>query len=78
VKTYFHSATRLMQDGKVMQIRVWGRYLDEWSWRDGQWRIDKRLTLFDVDEIREVTEMVRRDGGSRDRTDPSYAVLKGL
>jgi SnoaL-like protein len=77
-ETYFHSATRLMQDGKVIQIRVWGRYLDEWSRRDGQWRIDKRLTVFDFDEIREVTEMVRRDGGSRDRTDPSYAVLKGL
>ena len=67
-----------MQDDKVMQIRVWGRYLDEWSRRDGQWRIDKRLTLFDFDEIREVTEMVRRDDGSRDRTDPSYTVLKGL
>jgi hypothetical protein len=34
--------------------------------------------LFDFDEIREVTQMVRRDGASRDRTDPSYAVLKGL
>jgi SnoaL-like domain len=77
-ETYFHSATRLMQDGKVIQIRVWGRYLDEWSRRVGQWRIDKRLTLFDFDEIREVTEMVRRDDPSRDRTDPSYAVLKGL
>jgi hypothetical protein len=77
-ETYFHSATRLMQDGEVIQIRVWGRYLHEWSRRDGQWRIDKRLTLFAFDEIRQVTEMVRRDGASRDRTDPSYAVLKGL
>jgi SnoaL-like domain len=77
-ETYFHSATRLMQDSKVMQIRVWGRYLDEWSRRNGQWRIDKRLTLFDFDEVREVTEMVRRDSAIRDRTDPSYAVLKGL
>jgi hypothetical protein len=68
----------LMQDDKVLQIRVWGRYLDEWSRRDGQWRIDKRLTLFDFDEVREVTEMVRRDGPSRDHTDPSYAVLKAL
>jgi len=76
-ETYFHSATRLMQDDKVMQIRVWGRYLDDWSRRDGQWRIDNRLTLFDFDEIREVTEMVRRNA-NRDHTDPSYAVLKGL
>ena len=77
-ETYFHSATRLMQDDKVMQIRVFGRYLDEWSRRDGQWRIDKRLALFDFDEVREVIEMARRDGFVRDRTDPSYAVLKGL
>ncbi len=76
-ETYFHSATRLMQDDKVTQIRVWGRYLDEWSRRDRLWRIDKRLTLFDFDEVREVTEMVSREA-IRDRTDPSYAVLKGL
>jgi hypothetical protein len=66
-----------MQDDKVTQIRVWGRYLDEWSRRDRLWRIDKRLTLFDFDEVREVTEMVSREA-IRDRTDPSYAVLKGL
>ncbi|BBZ39063.1 nuclear transport factor 2 family protein [Mycobacterium conspicuum] len=74
-ETYFHSATRLAQDDKVMQIRVWGRYLDEWSRREGQWRIDKRLTLFDFDEVREVTEMTQRPA-TRDRTDPSYAVLE--
>jgi hypothetical protein len=77
-ETYFHSATRLMQDDTLMQIRVWGRYLDEWSRRDGHWRIDKRQTLFDFDEVRAVNEMVQRADGSRDRTDPSYAVLKGL
>ena len=48
-----------------------------WSRRDRLWRIDKRLTLFDFDEVREVTEMVSREA-IRDRTDPSYAVLKGL
>jgi hypothetical protein len=76
-ETHSHSATRLIQDGKVMQIRVWGRYPDEWSRRDGQWRIDKRLTLFDFEDIREVAEMVRRDDVGGHRPDPSYAVLKG-
>jgi hypothetical protein len=76
-ETYFHSATRMMQEDKVIQVRVWGRYLDEWSRRNDQWRIDKRLTLFDFDEVREVTEMASRTA-IRDRTDPSYAVLKGL
>ncbi|SPM36032.1 3-phenylpropionate/cinnamic acid dioxygenase, small subunit [Mycobacterium rhizamassiliense] len=76
-ETYFHSATRMMQEDNVIQVRVWGRYLDEWSRRNSQWRIDKRLTLFDFDEVREVTEMASRPA-IRDRTDPSYAVLKGL
>ena len=30
-----------------------------------------------MDEIREVTPMKQLDIGQRDRTDPSYAVLKG-
>ena len=67
---------RLLQDDNVVQIRVWGRYLDEGSRRHGQWRSDKRLTLFDFDEVREVTEMARQRFRPR-RTDPSYAVLKG-
>ena len=74
-ETYFHSATRLMMDGKPMQIRVWGRYLDSWSRRDGDWAIDRRLTVFDFDEVREITRTLRCDEGARDRSDPSYAVL---
>jgi hypothetical protein len=74
---YFHSATRLMMGGKHMQIRVWGRYLDTWSRREGEWAIDRRLTVFDFDELREITQTMRSDEGARDRTDPSYAVLKG-
>lgn len=76
-EVYFHSATRLIIDGKLMQIRVYGRYLDRWSRRDGIWAIDKRLTLFDFDETREVTRTERFDYGTRDQTDPSYAFLKG-
>jgi hypothetical protein len=76
-ETYFHSATRLEMDGKPVQIRVWGRYLDTWSRRGGDWAIDKRLTMFDFDEVREVTRTLRGDEGARDRSDPSYAVLKG-
>ena len=77
-ETYFHSATRLMMDGKVTQIRVWGRYLDSWSRRGGEWAIDKRLTVFDFDELRDITRTMRCDEGARDRSDPSYGFLKDL
>jgi hypothetical protein len=76
-ETYFHSATRLVREGKLTQIRVWGRYLDSWSRRDGEWAIDRRLTVFDFDEVREIGRTLRCDEGARDRTDPSYAVLQG-
>lgn len=75
-ETYFHSATRLMMDGKHMQIRVWGRYLDTWSRRGGEWAIDRRRTVFDFDELREITQTMRADEGARDGSDPSYQVLR--
>ena len=75
-ETYFHSATRLMMEGQVTQIRVWGRYLDTWSKRNGEWAIDRRLTVFDFDELRDITRTMRGDEGRKDRSDPSYAVLK--
>jgi hypothetical protein len=76
-ETYFHSATRLMMEGKVTQIRVWGRYLDQWSKREGEWAIGKRLVVFDFDELREITRTMRCDEGARDRSDPSYEYLIG-
>lgn len=76
-EVYFHSATRLMIEGKLTQIRVYGRYLDRWSRRDGHWAIDLRRALFDFDELREVTLTERFDYGTRDMSDPSYAFLKG-
>lgn len=75
-ETYFHSATRLMMDGKHTQIRVWGRYLDTWSRRDGEWAIDRRRTVFDFDELREITRTMRADEGARGSSDPSYEVLR--
>ncbi len=76
-ETYFHSATRMMIDGKLSEVRVYGRYLDRWSRRDGRWAIDARRTLFDFDELREVVRTDRFDQGTRDASDPSYAFLKG-
>ena len=76
-ETYFHSATRIMAEGKLIQIRVYGRYIDRWARRDGRWAITQRKTIFDFDETRDVAITERHEQGARDRSDPSYQFLKG-
>lgn len=68
---------RLGGQDKVQQITVWVRYIDAWSRRDGDWRLDKRQTIIDFDEIRDVVPMGQHAVGRRDREDPSYQVLGG-
>jgi hypothetical protein len=67
---------RIRSGDQVKQISVWGRYIDQWSRRDGRWSLDKRIVVRDFDEIREVVAMGDYDAGRRDRSDPSYAVLR--
>ena len=76
-EAYVTANIRLQRDGKLLQIGVWGRYLDQWSKRSGRWGIDHRRVLYDFDEIREVTPMNQRALDSRDRDDPSYTLLAG-
>jgi hypothetical protein len=66
---------RLMRGEQLMQLGVWGRYLDAWEKRDGRWGIVRRTVVFDHEEIRPVTPMGRVSGQTHDRRDPSYAVL---
>ncbi len=67
---------RMIREGALIQMKVWSRYVDRWSKRGGQWALDHRIAIIDMDEIREVTPMKDHQRGSRDRNDPSYAVLK--
>ena len=73
---YVIAALRLRRNDRLMQIDLWGRYIDSWSKRDGRWGIDHRISLRDFDEIREVMPMQEHDRGRRDRSDPSYTALK--
>jgi len=77
-ESYVTANLRNMKSDKLMQMTVWGRYIDQWSRRNGRWGIDKRITVIDFDEIREVIPMSKAERGSRDRTDPSYTVLRDL
>jgi hypothetical protein len=76
-EAYVTARLRVERDGKLFQIEVLSRYLDRWSKRAERWAIDHRVTVMDMDEIREVTPMKQQDRGRRDPSDPSYAVLKG-
>jgi len=74
-EAYVTATLRMGQEGQIKQISVWSRYIDQWSRRDGRWGIDKRVTVRDFDEIRDVIPMSASES-SRDRNDPSYAALQ--
>ncbi len=77
-ESYVIAALRIKRGEQPMQIGVWGRYIDQWSRRDGRWGLDNRLAIRDFDEIREVKALYDHDVGRRDQTDPSYAAFNAL
>ncbi|MGH7177687.1 MAG: nuclear transport factor 2 family protein, partial [Tepidisphaeraceae bacterium] len=74
-ESYVTASLRVRRGDQLQQMTVWGRYIDQWSRRNGHWGLDRRLSIRDFDEIRDVTSMVEHDIGRRDRSDPSYSVL---
>jgi hypothetical protein len=76
-ETYVTANLRLMRQGTLKQLTVWGRYVDEWSRREGRWGIDRRVQIHDFDEMRDVTAASEQTRTRRDRSDPSYEVLRG-
>ncbi len=77
-ETYVVAALRMRRDDKLLQIDLWGRYVDQWSKRDGRWGIDRRISIRDFDEMRAVTPMYEHERGKRDPSDPSYAIFNAL
>ena len=75
-ESYVTATLRLNRGDGLKQMTVWSRYIDTWSKRDGRWALDHRIAIRDFDEIRVVTAMYDHDRGKRDRSDPSYQVLK--
>jgi hypothetical protein len=75
-ESYVTASLRVRGGDQLKQMTVWGRYIDRWSKRNGRWGLDKRLSVRDFDEVRDVTVMYEHDIGRRDRSDPSYGVLK--
>jgi hypothetical protein len=75
-ESYVTASLRMRRGDQLKQMTVWGRYIDRWSKRNGRWGLDKRVSVRDFDEVRDVTVMYDHDTGRRDRSDPSYGVLK--
>jgi hypothetical protein len=77
-ESYVTANLRMKRGDQLLQMSVWGRYIDQWSCRNGRWGLDKRISVRDFDEVREVKAMYDHDVGRRDRSDPSYTVLTNL
>ena len=75
-EAYVTASLRARRGEQLMQMTIWARYIDRWSRRSGRWGLDHRLTIRDFDGIRAVTPLHDHDVGRRDRSDPSYVVLK--
>jgi hypothetical protein len=74
-EAYVTVALRFTEDGRPKLFRVWARYLDKWSKREGHWAIDDRLLIIDVDELRDLEPRSPEYRGARGPSDPSYAIL---
>jgi hypothetical protein len=77
-EAYMTGTMWMRREGKDFQIFVRARYLDTWEKREGRWAITRRELAYDHDEVREVTAMRGTQHATRDASDPSYAILKGL
>lgn len=74
-EAYHFAAVRMMAGETLMQVEVWGRYLDRWSRRDGRWGIDHRQVIRDLDSIAPATPLSTQVTARRDRDCPSYPIL---
>ncbi len=66
--------SHVMKDGRRLQSLT--RYLDRFERRDGQWKIIHRLVVNDAVEVLPASATPSLGpiaGGTRDRSDPSYA-----
>lgn len=78
---YTTSSHRIAADetGPERDFVASGRYIDQMERRDGEWRIARRTMLLDftrTDPVPPGERGLSGRRGARDRSDPSYALLK--
>lgn len=75
-EAYVNSAMRMVHEGQLIQVNTRGRYLDRWSKRQGDWGIDHRTFVNDLDEVRPATAGSIPPRLRLDRGDPSYRLFE--
>lgn len=75
-EAYVTAKLREMDGERLVEREFCARYIDLWSKRDGDWAIDRRDCIVDFSATREVTSLGSDPRSTRDRSDPSYLVLK--
>ena len=79
-ETYVTVALRMKDGDDITDITSKGRYLDQWSRRDGVWAVDDRVFVEDFNTIISTPGAAASHGteaSRRDTSDPSYQVLPG-
>jgi len=79
VESYFVAYQQRQEDGKTYTRSRAGRYLDHFVKENGRWSVIRRVVIDDWSRLDEVVETAREVGpnnnhGTRDPSDPSYAV----
>ena len=64
-------------EGRLLDSRACGRYVDRWERRDGRWAISQRRYLHEMDDLAPVTQAQYGAEGKRDGSDPSHAAFAG-
>lgn len=74
-ESYVHAVMQREGPDGLLQMAVWGRYLDRWERRAGRWGLVHRMVLIDLDEVRPARALSEERRATRDASDPSYSIL---
>lgn len=84
VESYFNALQRRKDDGKTSQVLLAGRYCDLFEKRNGEWRVARRVVVYDWVERQEAPDdsEEQRFGqrtpiGGRAPNDAIYSLLAG-
>ena len=67
--------TKPDHEGRQQEIISRGRYLDQWSKRNGKWAIDHREHILDMQTLHDLNRSYVNKVSTRDNSDPSFRLI---